>query len=126
LLIGVFALVAVLLAVLGLYGVLSHAVIQQRKEIGLRLALGATPGKVVAHILRDALFMVVVGLGLGLAGALALSRLLKGLLFQAPALDPVVLTTGCLAMGTISLLAAFVPANRAARLDPVNALREDG
>jgi len=118
--------VAVLLAVLGLYGVLSHAVVQQRKDIGIRLALGATPGKIVSHILRDALLMVVVGLSLGLAGASALTRLMKGLLFQAPALDPLVLTTGCVAMGTISLLAAFVPANRASRIDPVNVLREDG
>jgi putative ABC transport system permease protein len=125
-LIGSFALVAVLLAVLGLYGVLSHAVIQQRKEIGIRLALGATPGNVVSHILRDALFMVVVGLSLGLAGALALTRLMKGLLFQAPKLDPSVLTIGCVAMGMISLLAAFIPATRASRIDPVNALREDG
>lgn len=125
-LIGAFALVAVLLAVLGLYGVLSHTVIQQRKEIGIRLALGATPGNVVSHILHDALFMVVVGLCLGLAGALALTRLMKGLLFQTPTLDPLVLTIGCLAMATISLLAAFVPASRASRIDPVNALREDG
>ncbi len=125
-LIGAFALVAVLLAVLGLYGVLSHAVIQQRKEIGIRLALGATPGNVVSHILHDALFMVVVGLCLGLAGALALTRLMKGLLFQAPTLDPLVLAIGCVAMAAISLMAAFIPANRASRIDPVNALREDG
>jgi putative ABC transport system permease protein len=125
-LIGAFALLAVFLAALGLYGVLSHTVTQQRKEIGIRLALGAAPRNVVSHVLRNALSMLLVGLGLGLAGAFALTRLMKGLLFQSPALDPLVLTIGCLAMATIGLLAAFLPASRASRIDPINVLREDG
>jgi ABC-type antimicrobial peptide transport system permease subunit len=125
-LIGAFALVAVLLAALGLYGVLSHTVTQQRKEIGIRLAVGAAPRNVVSHVLRNALSMVLVGLGFGLAGAFALTRLMKGLLFQSPALDPLVLTIGCVAMITIGLLAAFLPASRASRIDPINVLREDG
>lgn len=125
-LIGAFALVAVVLAALGLYGVLSHAVVQQRKEIGIRLALGAAPRNVVSRILRNALSMVVVGLGIGLAGAFALTRLMQGLLFQSPTLDPFVLAIACVAMATIGLLAAFVPATRASRIDPLNALREDG
>jgi putative ABC transport system permease protein len=124
--IGAFAAVAVLLAALGLYGVLSHAVTQQRKEIGIRLALGAAPRNVISHILQNALSMMIVGLAAGLGGALALTRVMKGLLFQSPALDPLVLAIGSVGMGIVGLLATFVPAVRASRIDPMAVLREDG
>ena len=87
--VGAFAGVAALLAALGLYGVLAHAVTQQRREIGIRMALGARPGDVVSHTLRSALSMLLVGLAVGLAGAFALTRALKSLLFEVSALDPV-------------------------------------
>ena len=86
--IGAFAAIAALLAALGLYGVLSHAVNQQRREIGIRMALGASAGDVLAHVLRNATGMVLLGLAIGLAVAVALTGLMKSLLFEVSALDP--------------------------------------
>ena len=86
--IGAFAGIAALLAALGLYGVLSHAVNQQRREIGIRMALGARAGDVLSQVLRQALGMIVVGLAAGLLGALALTRVMRTLLFEVSALDP--------------------------------------
>ena len=123
---GVFAGLAALMAALGLYGVLAHAVTQQRREIGIRMALGARPGDVVSHTLRSAFSMVLVGLAVGLAGASVLTRALKSLLFQVSALDPVALAVACVLMTLIGLLAAFIPASRAAGLDPMTVLRDEG
>jgi putative ABC transport system permease protein len=124
--VGAFAGVAALLAALGLYGVLAHAVTQQRREIGIRMALGARPGDVVAHTLRSALSMLMVGLGVGLAGAFALTRALKSLLFEVSALDPSALAVACLSMTLVGIVAALIPASRAAAVDPMAALREEG
>lgn len=125
-LIGAFAAIAVLLAAIGLYGVISHAVTQQRREIGIRMALGAQPRDLLSHVLRNALNMVVVGLVLGLLGAFALTRVMKSLLFEVSPLDPLALTVACASMTLIGLLAGFLPANRAARVDPVTTLRDEG
>jgi hypothetical protein len=124
--IGSFAGVAALLAALGLYGVLAHAVTQQRREIGIRMALGARSGDVLVHILRRACSMLVVGLAAGLAGAFALTGLLKSLLYQVSALDPAALAVSCLVMTLICLLAAWIPASRATRVDPMAVLRDEG
>jgi predicted permease len=124
--VGAFAGVAALLAALGLYGVLAHAVMQQRREIGIRMALGARQGDVVSYVLRSAFSMLIVGLAGGLAGALALTRVLKSLLFEVSALDPVALTVACVLMTLVGILAAWVPANRAARVDPMTVLRDEG
>jgi hypothetical protein len=124
--VGGFAGVAALLAALGLYGVLAHAVTGQRREIGIRMALGARPGEVVAHTLRSALWMLLVGLGAGLAGAFALTRALKSLLFEVSALDPVSLALACVLMTFIGILAALLPARRAAGVDPMTVLRDEG
>jgi predicted permease len=124
--VGAFAAVAALLAALGLYGVLAHAVTQQRREIGIRMALGARPGDVVSHTLRDALSMLIVGLAAGLAGAFALTRVLKSLLFQVSALDPVALAVACVLMTLIGILASLIPARRAAGVDPMAVLRDEG
>jgi putative ABC transport system permease protein len=124
--IGAFAAIAVLLAAIGLYGVLSQAVTQQRREIGIRMALGARPSDVLSHVLRNALRMVVVGLVLGLAATFALTRVMKSLLFEVSPLDPVALTAACLSMTLIGLVAGFLPASRAARIDPVTTLRDEG
>jgi putative ABC transport system permease protein len=118
---GGFASVAALMAALGLYGVLAHAVTQQRREIGIRMALGATPGEVVSHTLRSALTMILVGLAIGLGGAFALTRVLKGLLFEVSALG-----AACVLMTMIGIVAALIPARRAAGVDPMTVLREEG
>ena len=123
--IGTFAVIAVLLSALGLYGVLSHAVNQRRREIGIRMALGARAQDVLSHVLRNALTMIVVGLIAGLAGAAALNRVVKGLLFEVSALDPMAFAGAALGMTAIGLLAALIPASRAARVDPVTALRSE-
>jgi putative ABC transport system permease protein len=125
-LIGAFAAVAALLAALGLYGVLSHAVTQQRREIGIRMALGARSRDVLAHVLWNALTMIMVGLALGMLGAFALTRVMKSLLFGVSPVDPLALAVACVSMTLIGLLAGFLPASRAARVDPITTLRDEG
>ncbi len=124
--VGAFAGVAALMAALGLYGVLAHAVTQQRREIGIRMALGARSGNVQSHILRSALSMLLVGLVGGLAGDFALTRLLKSLLFQVSPLDPIAVAAACVLMTLVGILAAWIPASRASRVDPMAVLREEG
>jgi predicted permease len=121
--VGAFAGVAALLAAIGLYGVLAYAVTQQRREIGIRMALGARQSDVLSHVLRSSLSMLIVGLAAGLVGAFALTRVLKGLLFNVSPLDPVALTTACVLMTLIGILAAWIPARRATKVDPMVALR---
>jgi putative ABC transport system permease protein len=123
--IGSFAIVAVLLAALGFYGVLSHAVNQRRREIGIRMALGASAADVLAQVFRNAGVMIAAGLAAGLVGAFGLTRLVKSLLFDVSAFDPLVLTVATGTMIVIGLLATLVPAGRAASVDPVSALRID-
>jgi putative ABC transport system permease protein len=123
--IGAFAAVAAFLAALGLYGVLAHAVTQQRREIGIRMALGARSRDVVSRVLGKALSTVLLGLALGLAGAFALTRLMQSLLFEVSALDPVALTIACGAMLVIGLLAGWLPASKAAGVEPMAVLREE-
>ncbi|HKW00533.1 MAG TPA: ABC transporter permease [Vicinamibacterales bacterium] len=123
--IGAFAAVALLLAALGLYGVLSHAVTLQRREIGIRMALGAGVGDVLAHIAGRASVMILLGLGLGLAGAFALTGLTRNLLFGVSPLDPASFATAGATMLTVGLVAASVPAIRAARVDPTSTLRAE-
>ena len=124
--VGAFAAVAALMAALGLYGVLAHAVTQQRREIGIRMALGARPGDVVSQTLRSAFSTLFVGLAIGLAGAFALTRALKSLLFEVSALDPIALAVACVLMALIGMLASVIPANRAAGVDPMTVLRDEG
>jgi predicted permease len=123
--IGAFAIVAALLAAFGLYGVLSQAVVQQRREIGIRMALGAAPLDILTAVLRNAAVMIALGLAAGLAGAVALTGLMKSLLFQVSALDPAVFLLACASMTLVALAAVFLPANRAARVDPVTTLRQE-
>jgi predicted permease len=123
--IGSFAIIAALLAALGLYGVLSHAVNQRRREIGIRMALGASTRDVLSHVLRHATTMVGLGLGLGVLGAFGLTRVMTRLLFEVSTLDPLAFIVAALAMAIVGLLAAFIPASRASRVDPVTALRSE-
>ena len=125
-LIGIFATVSALLAAIGLYGVLSHSVAQQRREIGIRMALGADRNEVLAMVGRNALTMVLLGLAVGLAGAAALTRVTTSLLFEVSALDPFAFAAAGAAMAVVGVVAALIPAHRATRVDPTTALRSEG
>jgi putative ABC transport system permease protein len=121
-LLGAFALVALLLAAIGLYGVMAFTVREETREIGLRMALGAGPERVRRDVLSRALAVIAVGGAAGLIAALASSRILAGLLFQVQPADPVTLGAACLLLGLVALAAAHLPARRATRVDPAIAL----
>ena len=116
---------AALLAAVGIYGVLSYAVTQRTREIGIRISLGASQGRVLAEVLREGMILAAVGSAIGIAGALAAGKVLTTLLHQVKPGDPFILaaTTGLLAL--VALVACLLPARRAARLDPANALRHE-
>lgn len=118
-----FACIATLLAAVGLYGILAYTVVQRTREIGLRIALGATQAEVRAIVFRQVGMMAITGGGIGLALALALGRVAESILYYLNGSDPAVLCVSAAALGTIALAAGFVPAQRAARLDPMKALR---
>jgi putative ABC transport system permease protein len=122
-LLAVFAGLALVLAALGIYGVVSYSVAQRTHEIGVRVALGAQQGQVARMILWRALILTLTGLTLGLAGAFALGRYLKTLLFEIEPADPVTLTSVTLVLLGVALLGAMVPAARAMRVDPMVVLR---
>jgi putative ABC transport system permease protein len=124
-LVGAFAALAALLAGLGLYGVLAQSVVQQRREIGIRMALGADKREVVGYVLKGAGVMVTLGIVAGLAGAMALGRVMAGLLFEVSPLDPAVLVSAAGLMALVGFAAAALPATRAARVDPITALRSE-
>jgi predicted permease len=120
-----FAAIAVLLAALGLYGVLSYSVSARTRELGIRIAIGATPGRVIAGVMRQATLTVLVGVAIGLAGAVWLSRFLEALLFGVKPHDPAMLAAVAGVFLVVALLAAYVPARRATRVDPIAALRAE-
>ena len=118
-----FAVLATLLAAVGLYGVLAYSVAQRTREIGVRMALGADAGRVRAMVLRQMSGMMLVGGGIGLAGALGLGRAARSLLYGLEGHDPVVFALAAALLTLVALGAAYVPARRASRVDPVRALR---
>ncbi len=122
---GIFAAMAVLLAAIGIYGVMSYSVTQRSREIGIRLALGAARRDVTGLVLRQGLTMVAAGVGLGLAGALLMTRVLRTLLFAVTPTDPFVFAAIVLLLSATAWLATYVPARRAARLDPLVTLRSE-
>ena len=123
-LLGTFGGLALVLAAIGIYGVIAYGVAQRTAEIGLRLALGAPPSSVVRLVLSRGMMPVVIGLAAGIAGALALSRLMTGLLYGVSTTDTPTFVATTIVLAGIALLAAYVPAARAARLDPLGALRD--
>jgi ABC-type antimicrobial peptide transport system permease subunit len=122
-LLGLFAALAVTLAVAGLYGVMSYAVSQRTSEIGLRMALGATTTDVLRMVIGEGSRVILVGLILGLAAAYTFSRLLVSLLFGITATDPLSYAGAVVALGLTALLACYLPARKATKVDPLLALR---
>jgi predicted permease len=118
-----FAALALALAAIGLYGVLSYAVAQRTRELGLRMALGAEPKRLIRSVIGDGLKLTIVGIALGLIGGVALAGAMSRLLFGIRSLDPISFATATAALLMATLLASFLPAVRAARVDPMTALR---
>jgi ABC-type antimicrobial peptide transport system permease subunit len=122
---GFFGFLAALLATVGLYGVISYMVARRVNEIGIRMALGAERRNVLLLILREAGWLLAVGLGLGTALALGLARTASSLLYGLRPNDPMTILAAVTAMAVVALGASYVPARRAARLEPMRALREE-
>jgi putative ABC transport system permease protein len=122
-LLGVFALLALLLASIGIYGVLSYMVGQRTKEIGVRLALGAQKFDVLRMVLKDGARMTLAGIVIGLVGALALTRLMRTMLYGVRPTDPLTFVSVAIVLGAVAMLACYLPARRAMKVDPMEALR---
>jgi putative ABC transport system permease protein len=124
-LIASFAILALLLAAVGVYGLISFTVTQRVPEIGVRLALGASPRQVFAQVIGQGLRLAAIGVGLGLIAAAAATTLVKGLLFNTSATDPFVYLSLAALLLAMAALACYVPARRAMRVDPMTALRSE-
>ena len=120
-----FGLVALLLAAIGLYGVMTALVRDQTREIGIRMALGATSSVVRRGVLRRAMVLTVAGAGAGLVVALVASRALTSMLFEVSPTDPIALVGACLILVLVGAIAALLPARRATSIDPLQALRSE-
>ncbi len=120
---GVFGFVALILATSGMYGVMVHTVAQRTREVGIRLALGAQTSDVIRLIVRQGMKLVLIGLMIGVAGALALSRVMTSLLYGTKATDPLTFLAVSLLLAIVALLACYLPARRATRIEPLEALR---
>jgi ABC-type lipoprotein release transport system permease subunit len=123
LLVGVFALTALLLAVVGVFGVLAYSVAQRTREIGVRMALGATRGNILKMVLVQGLITTAIGTAVGLVGALLLTRTMRSLLFEVSPNDPLTVAAVALLLMVVAMLAAYIPARRATAVDPIIALR---
>jgi ABC-type antimicrobial peptide transport system permease subunit len=122
---GFFGVLAGLLASVGLYGVLAYQTVQRRSEIGIRLALGATRGQIMQLVLKEAALLVLLGLAIGLFGSLAVARAATSLLFGISSSDPLHFGAAAIALGAAAAIGSVMPARRASRLDPMNALRDE-
>jgi ABC-type antimicrobial peptide transport system permease subunit len=124
-LVGGFAVLALLMAAAGIYGVMSYAVSTRLREFGIRLALGQDSGSLQRLVFRHAAIMIAVGLGIGLCGVFVSARFLESLIAGAGSVQPLHLGAAAVLLAGIGLIAAFVPARRAARVDPIHALRHE-
>jgi ABC-type antimicrobial peptide transport system permease subunit len=125
LLLGVFAGVALILATIGIYGVMAYLVNQGTREIGIRMALGATQGNILSLVVRHGMALALSGVTIGLVAAFLLTRLIRSLLFGVQATDPVTFAEIASLLVLVALLASYIPAHRAARVDPLTSLRCD-
>ena len=123
LLLSVFGGEAIILAVVGLYGVMSYAVAQRTQELGIRMALGATSRDVLKLIVGQGMALTAVGIAVGIGGALGLTRLMKSLLFDVRHTDPTTIAAMALVLGGVALFACLIPARRATKVDPMIALK---
>jgi putative ABC transport system permease protein len=120
-----FAVLALVLAAIGVYGLISYSVAQRTREIGIRLALGAQPRQVMIPVLREAIALALAGIGIGLIAALASGRVLSGFLFDVRPTDPLTLASVALLLLTVAVSASYIPSRRTLRIDPVSALRAE-
>src|SRR5262249_55983198 len=119
----VFSVIALVLAAVGIYGLMSHSIQQRTHELGVRISLGATAGDIFKLIMADAVKLTVSGMFAGVLGAIGLTRLLSSLLFNVKSTDPLTFFSVCLVLGLVALTAAYIPARRAIAINPVIALR---
>ena len=124
-LLGIFAAAATIIAVVGLYGVIAYSVTQRTREIGIRKALGAQQGNILMLIVAHGVRIAMLGLALGICGALALTHVLQGLLFEVSPTDPTTFIGIAFLFISVSLIASYFPARRAAAVDPMKALRSE-
>jgi len=124
-LLGIAAGIALLLGTVGIYGVISYVVSRRTQEIGVRMALGAPGGRVLRQVVGQGMALTGIGLALGLLGAWGVSRVLSSLLYGVTTSDPLTYVTTAAALALVALLASWIPARRAARVDPVQALRTE-
>ena len=124
-LLGLFALLALLLSTIGIYGVISYSVTQRIHEIGIRIALGAQPEEVFRLVTGEGLRLALIGVAAGFAASLALTRVLHSFLYEISAIDPITYVTVAALLVAVGLLASFLPARRATRVDPLVALRHE-
>jgi predicted permease len=121
---GLFGIIGLVLASVGIYGVISYGVIQRTREFGVRMALGARPNDVRTMVVREGMVLTAIGIAVGLIGAFVLTRLMRTLLFDVTPSDPVTFVGIALVLGTVAILASYLPARRATRVDPLVALRD--
>jgi predicted permease len=122
---GIFGVLGLLLASVGIYGVMAYSVAQRTREIGIRMAIGAAAGDVARLVMRQGLTLVLIGTGIGLASALAASQLLRGILYGGRVVDPVTFVAVPLVLVGVAAMASWLPARRAAGVDPIIALRQE-